>query len=189
MSDLADDYATQLQDAYNAVSRKIAIVNDAATPLDTLIELAHDANPNVRAWVAMNPRTPADVIERLLDDGANWLDKDHIREYAAMNPALPPHLQRGLAQTHPNEILQNPNIHPNTLTWFIEGPCYFGSRINRDYVLAEALAHPKTPFDVVLRFRETFDPTYAGWEEPQAITDAIHEAIERQGIVGLLNLD
>ena len=59
------------------------VAENPSTPADVLSELAKDSDCDVRCFVARNPSTPIDVLTELAKDS----DYD-VSRYAACNPKL-----------------------------------------------------------------------------------------------------
>ena len=70
------------------------IAKDPATPADTLLSLAHDVDPKIRALVAVNPATPLRSLLQLKDDPnpevRARVGEALIEAAVPMNPATPP---------------------------------------------------------------------------------------------------
>lgn len=79
-----------IQDAPAVIDYRL--VNEAtdATDPDELEKLSRSVDPNVRARVAENGRTPIAVLEALADEDGPYAE--YIKQYLIRNPAVPFHL-------------------------------------------------------------------------------------------------
>ena len=91
------------------------VAENPNTPADVLTELAKDSDWHVRSNAAGNPATPADVLTELAKD-SDW----HVRRSAAGNPATPADVLTELAKDsdwHVRiSVAGNPNTPADVLT-------------------------------------------------------------------------
>jgi hypothetical protein len=64
------------------------VANNPSTPPETLERLANDEDWYVRSYFAENPNTPSEVLERLANDKSSC-----VRRFVARNPNTPQYIR------------------------------------------------------------------------------------------------
>ena len=118
-----------------------ALAKDPRTPSEFLRHLADTSNNGMAiSYVASNPSTPADILQRL---GEDYFHQGRVAE----NPSAPPELLDKLSRCHDvhqrRTVAANPNASPATLKRLAK---------STDWRTRDAAAgNPNTPNDVLRR--------------------------------------
>ena len=128
----------------SSVWREVA--QNPSTPVVVLEALAKDTNNNVRAGVARNPSTPAQLKETLLEalakEEGSW-----VRQEVADNPSTPVAVLEALAKDKDSDVRVRVARNPST-----QAPVLERLAAGRSPVVAvAALENPNTPLPAVIK--------------------------------------